>query len=87
MILIFYLVILSISCFLQRLIDYHSSTKGVFKVMSRKNTRCIGVDCNVLWYVLRTEKTVATSIPDQGSSLSSSLFFKSSVRTRFAMTL
>ena len=58
---------------------------GVFNIMSYQNTSCPSMTCIVVWYVLLTTKTVAASIPDQGSYSSKYLFCKSSVHMTFAM--
>ena len=60
--------------------------KGIFNIVSRPNTICTGVACNMVWYVLRTEKSVAARITYQVSYLSRYLFYKSNVCTGFPMT-
>ena len=60
-----------------------SAMDGVFNTISRPNIRWLGVDCNIVWYMLRTSKTVYDSIPDQRSSLSRQLYCKSNVHTKF----
>ena len=53
-----------------RILKYSQSTmKGVYFIISRPNKICTGVVCDVFWYVLRDEKSVAARIPYQGSSL------------------
>ena len=61
---------LSVSCCLHQLIYYRSAMNELFNIISRINTRCPGMSCNIVWYVLHSEKLVAASIPAQGSSLS-----------------
>ena len=57
---------LSIIIWSSILIAYQSAMNGVFKIMSRPKTIWTGVAYSVIWYVLRTSKSVAASIPDQG---------------------
>ena len=60
-------IILFISWCLRLLIAYQSVMKGVFNIMSRPNTSWTDMACNVVFYVLHTDKAVADIIPDQGS--------------------
>ena len=36
--------------------------KGIFNIMSRPDTSCLSMACNLVWYILCTEKLVAGSI-------------------------
>ena len=56
--------------FLRFLIDYQSEINGVFNIMSCPNTIWMDVACNLVWYMLHTNKSVTYSISDHGSSLS-----------------
>ena len=53
------------------LLAYQSAKKGVFKFILILNTNWIIMAYNLVWYVLRISKAVATRIPYQGSSSSS----------------
>ena len=64
----------------------HSALYGVFNTMSCTNTSWPVVAFSVVWYMLHTKKTIAANIPDQGSSLSRSLFWESTLQTGFDMT-
>ena len=59
---------LSISYFLNILIDSYSTMKVIFNIMSCTNKICTGVVCNLVYHVLHTAKSVAGSISDQGPS-------------------
>ena len=60
----------SINFLLRSLIDYPSAMNKVSSTISRTKTIWHGVDCSVLWNVLRTANTIAANIPDQGLSSS-----------------
>ena len=57
-----------ISSYLRLLIDYQPEILGVFNILSRINTNCTEMICNVIWYILCTAKAVAASIPILGST-------------------
>ena len=53
---------LSIIYFLHLLIYPQSEMKFVLSIMSRPNNSCTDVACNLVWYILCTEKLVAFNI-------------------------
>ena len=58
---------LSIYLWLRRLIAYHSAMNGVFNVVSHQKTSWPSMACSIVWYVLRTAKSVSDNITEQGS--------------------
>ena len=41
--------------------------KGIFSIMSHPNTSWMFIDCNKVWYVINTMKSLAAIIYHQGS--------------------
>ena len=60
--------------------------RRVFNIILCPKTSWSVVACNLVWYVLRTDKSVATGIPYQGSYSYRYVFVKLNVRTIFSMT-
>ena len=75
-----------ISYSLHVLIDYQQEIQGVSNIMKCLTISWTSMACNVVCYIIYTDKAVYSSITSQGSFLLGWLFCKKSVHTRFAMT-